>query len=343
MTRLLITGASGYLGGTLLNDLINIPNVEIYALVRTESQASAVRSLGVRPVEFDLMNQTVIQKAVEELELTIVLHLADAFSFVPPEAFIRGLATVKQKTGENVHFVHTSGAKIFSSHTGINQRLNDTDDVYATQKTTKSPIPLMQTPVDTVTSILELGDELGVRTYIYVPPMVYGPGEGFGNKISIQFVGIVRVGLALRRVYQVANDTDEWPLCHIKDVTTLYMALASAILEGKDVPHGKQGGYYFAVNNEFSWKKLYESIAASLAKRGLVDDTAVIKPSAEDYDRIAQVQGGPREVVDISIAGRCALTGDNGKRLGWVPKYDVDHLYSVIDEEVEFILRHLKK
>ncbi|KAK0474214.1 NAD-P-binding protein [Armillaria novae-zelandiae] len=343
MTRLLITGASGYLGGSLLNDLIKIPNVEIYALVRTESQASTVKRLDVRPVEFDLMNQAAIQKAVEELELTVVLHLANAFSFVPPEAFIRGLAVVKQKTGKDVHFVHTSGAKVFSSHTGIKQRLNDTDDVYAIQKTTKSPIPLIQTPVDTVTSILELGDELGVRTYIYVPPMVYGPGEGFGNKTSIQFVGIVQIGLALRRIYQVAGDSDEWPLCHLKDTTSLYMTLVNSILDGKDVPHGKKGGYYFGVNGEFSWKMLYEGIAASLAKRGLVDDAAVAKPSAENYDKVAQVLGGPKEMVDISVAGRCALTGDQGKRLGWVPKYDVEHLYSVIDEEVQFIVEHLKR
>ncbi len=59
-----------------------------------------------------------------------------------------------------------------------------------------------------MTSILELGDVLGVRTYVYVPPMVYGPGEGFGNKISIQFVGIVQIGLTLKRIYQVAGDTD---------------------------------------------------------------------------------------------------------------------------------------
>ncbi|KAG7441137.1 NAD-P-binding protein [Guyanagaster necrorhizus] len=343
MTRLLITGASGYLGGTLLNDLVTIPNLEIYALVRTESQASTVRNLGVRPVEFDLMDQAVIQKVVEEFELTVILHLADAFSFVPPEAFIRGLAVVKRRTGKDVHFIHTSGAKIFSSHTGINQRLNDTKDVYSIQKATKAPIPFMQKPVDTVTSVLELGDELGVRTYVYVPPMVHGLGEGFGNKISIQFVRIVEIGLALKRIYQVAGDTDEWPMCHLKDITTLYMSLVNGILEGKDVPHGKKGGYYFAVNGEFSWKKLYEGIASSMSRRGLVDDVAVIQPSAQDYDKMAQVLGGPKAIVDISVAGRCALTGDNGRRLGWVPKYGVDHLYSVIDEEVEFIIKHLKK
>ncbi len=82
------------------------------------------------------------------------------------------------------------------------------------------------------------------------------------------------------------------------------MALVNSILEGKDVPYGKKGGHYFGVNGEFSWKRLYEGIAVSLAKRGLVDDAAVAKPSAEDYDKMAQVLSGPKEIVDISVAGR---------------------------------------
>lgn len=35
--------------------------------------------------------------------------------------------------------------------------------------------------------------------------MVYGPRAGFGNKISKQYVDIVRVSLVLRAVYQVAD------------------------------------------------------------------------------------------------------------------------------------------
>jgi hypothetical protein len=41
--------------------------------------------------------------------------------------------------------------------------------------------------------------------------MVYGEGQGFGNRTSIQDVTIVQAAKALRRVYKVDNDD---PVCH---------------------------------------------------------------------------------------------------------------------------------
>ena len=50
--NLLLTGASGYIGGTLLNTLLaDFPTtLRIYALVRTDAQAAAVVGLGCVPV-----------------------------------------------------------------------------------------------------------------------------------------------------------------------------------------------------------------------------------------------------------------------------------------------------
>jgi len=41
-----------------------------------------------------------------------------------------------------------------------------------------------------------------------------------------------------------------------------------------------------------------------------------------------------------SIVTSCALRGDNSRKLGWEPQYDVKHLMSHVDEEVDFILKH---
>ncbi|KIY43095.1 NAD(P)-binding protein [Fistulina hepatica ATCC 64428] len=344
MHKLLLTGASGYIGGTILNELILVEDVELFALVRTKKQAEQVIAVGyaagksIRPVEFDLMNPAAVQTAVMDIGATIVIHTANAFSFVPAQAFIRGLAEVKRRSGTEVHFVHTSGAKVFSSHAGINMRLEDTQDVYHAQKVHKSPHPALQEAIDTCTLTHELGEELGVRTYILVPPMVYGPGEGFGNKLSIQFVAIVRIGLALKRVYQVADDTFNWPLCHLRDCVSLYMVLLKSIVDGS-ASYGKQGGYYFAENGLFNWKILYTSIAQSLTKLGKLDDASLVNPvSSADLDLMADVLRCPKEFVDVSVAGSCDLSGENGRRLGWKPVFDVDHLMSVVDEEVKFIL-----
>ncbi|KAF8919586.1 hypothetical protein CPB85DRAFT_1429680 [Mucidula mucida] len=343
MTRLLLTGASGYLGAELLPHILGLPDLEVYALVRSDAQAEALSGMGIIPVRFDLTDQAAIINSVEENTITVVFHLADAFNFAPAEAFINGLASVKAKTSQPVHFLHTSGAKIFSSHAGIHRRLCDDEDIYTVQKTTEPAYAFMKTPVETCTSIHELGDSLGVNTYIFVPPMVYGPRSGFGNKISIQYVDIIRIALQLRTVYQVADPFFEWPSCHVQDVASLYALIAKAIHEKKTIPHGRKDGYFFAVNGEYKWKDLYQGIANSLASRSLIDSNALSTPTDDDLERMAEVLGkGPKPLVDISVGGSCALTASNGAALGWTPQYGVDHLLSTIDAEVQFILDNLK-
>lgn len=63
-------------------------------------------------------------------------------------------------------------------------------------------MPLTQA-VNTNCIVTEEADQHGVRSYIFAPCIVYGRGEGFGNKISIQTVAIVKAALAMRRVYKV--------------------------------------------------------------------------------------------------------------------------------------------
>jgi Na+-transporting NADH:ubiquinone oxidoreductase subunit NqrE len=55
--------------------------------------------------------------------------------------------------------------------------------------------------------IIETAEQYGVRSYIFIPCIVYGPGEGFGNKISIQTVAVVKAAKALGRVYDVNDES----------------------------------------------------------------------------------------------------------------------------------------
>jgi Na+-transporting NADH:ubiquinone oxidoreductase subunit NqrE len=54
--------------------------------------------------------------------------------------------------------------------------------------------------------VIEAGEKHGVSTYIYIPCIVYGQGSGFGNRISIQTVAVVRAAKAQRKVYKVDNE-----------------------------------------------------------------------------------------------------------------------------------------
>lgn len=65
----------------------------------------------------------------------------------------------------------------------------------------------MQEATDTNSTVIEEAEKYGVRSYIFAPCIVYGKGEGFSNRISIQTVAVVKAAKAMRRVYKVDQGT----------------------------------------------------------------------------------------------------------------------------------------
>ena len=146
---ILLTGTSGYLGGTFLTHLHRIslpPHATLYALVRSESQASAVTSYGATPLFLDLADSAAVLKTVTKLQISIVYFLVDALNSTLQGPLITALGQVKKQTGRNVHFVHTSGAKMFSAHAGmpVGREVRDTEEeLFEMQKSVKAPYEIM--------------------------------------------------------------------------------------------------------------------------------------------------------------------------------------------------------
>ncbi|KAJ7826053.1 hypothetical protein B0H14DRAFT_1277479 [Mycena olivaceomarginata] len=261
--NILITGASGYLGGTLLARLATVKERfpaygNLYALVRTEAQAESVKQYGAKPLTFDTRNGAEVRDNVVNLDIAVVYFLIDASNSEAQVNFIEALGEVGRRSGRAVHLLHTTGAKVFSSHTGAptDRPLLDNDpELYKIQKSQRSPYTRMQEAINANNTVVEEAEKHGVRSYIFAPCIVYGEGEGFGNKISIQTVAIVKAARALQRVYKVDQGEPSWPVCHILDNTTLYLQLLRRILAGDDVPHGKNG-YYLASSGSIVWDEL---------------------------------------------------------------------------------------
>ncbi|KAI1761319.1 hypothetical protein GGR53DRAFT_506140 [Hypoxylon sp. FL1150] len=349
---ILITGGSGYLGGTLLARMGTAglpPYDKLYALVRTDEQATAVRQYGAEPLTINIQDEAAVRDAVLHHGISVVFYLVDPFFSTAQVHFIKALAEVKQTTGRDVHFLHTSGAKIFSSHAGapIDRPLLDNDpQLYDIQKSQKAAIGFMQTPVETNNIVIEESKRHGVRSYIFVPCIVYGKGEGFGNPISIQTVAIVRAAKTMKRVYNVNVGVPTWPVCHIIDNTTLYIELLRKILSGDNPGYGKNG-YYLASSGSVSWNDLYAAMATALAKRNVIEDDSVVAASDENIEEMAKAlkcpqQFLPKEWVKMSIGGKCTFTAQRGYELGWKPQYAPNHIIEDADAEVELILQHLK-
>lgn len=310
--RVLITGASGYLGGTLLARLpqANLPAYDkIFALVRTDTQADSVkRYASVVPLIFDVRDEKATREAIVGNNITIVFFLIDASSAKSQGYVIKSLAEVKKNTGMDVHLLHTSGAKIFSSHTGAptdRPLFDDEAEMYNIQKVQRAPVTPAQPAVDANNEVIEQAEKLGVNGYVFVPCIVYGTGEGFGNTISIQTVAVIRAARAAGRVYDINAGRPTWPVCHVIDNTNLYIEILRAILIGgssKPPPNGKQG-YYLAASGSVAWADLYAAVARALAQRGVIEDDTVKAATDDAIGKMAAGLGCPKGLVPLQLGG----------------------------------------
>ncbi|KAJ3711978.1 hypothetical protein C8R42DRAFT_728293 [Lentinula raphanica] len=346
-TSVLLTGASGYIGGSLLVYLLHkfdlkSQNIKLFTLVRKPEQVQEVVELGenVVPLLGDVQDAEEMKRLVVENSVSVVIETVDARHFPVAKHFIEALCTVKERLGVPVHFVHTSGAKMFSSHVGVDQTsfLNDDGDVYNTVAGLDTRHPVMKQFVSLNNQIIDFAESKGVRAYIVAPPMVYGTGTGFGNKISIQIVALVRVARALGQLYQVDQTDTLWALMHIDDQVKLYATLLSNLIR-LQAPYGRDG-FYFSENGTFSWRSLSLAIVNALRKRNSLETIQEL-PVATDDDLIAmgKVLGCDAGMVPVSLAGSCLIHGNNARKLGWVPQHDVQHLMSQVDSEIEFIVK----
>ncbi|KAF2850138.1 NAD(P)-binding protein [Plenodomus tracheiphilus IPT5] len=321
---ILLTGASGYLGGSLLAQLSRTklpPHQKLYAFVRSQEQADAVKEYGAEPLILDLKDEDCVVKTIVDAKISIIYFLIDAVSSDLQIPMIKALGQVKKQIGQNVHFLHTSGAKMFSVHAGFptDRPILDTDsELYEHQKTLKAPHEIMAHAMTTNNTIIETAESHGVRSYIFIPCIVFGA------------------------VYDINTEGASWPVCHVSDTTSLYDKLLQSILSGDDIGYGKEG-YYLASSGIVKWVDIYTAIAKALAKRKVIDSAEVKKADDAALKKMAKALGCPEAMVAVQLGGRCSLTADRASKIGWKSRYAPEHVLETADAEVELILKHLKE
>ncbi|KAK0119249.1 hypothetical protein ONS95_008100 [Cadophora gregata] len=252
-TRILVLGATGYIGGSILTELIDKNAEDRYvlsALVRKPYQASILADAGVNPLIFkDLDDFDVIREAAKDHD--IVIAAASARHLDCAKACITGLGDqARSNSGKETHYIHISGTSNLGDWPVTGDRIDTKvysdvdDDIFEIEKN----FPDSHSPVrDVDLAVVDLGEKEGVKTYVVAAPLIFGRGTGSFTLGVGQVHQMTQLSLNKKQSVMLGDGSGIWSRVHILDLTDLFTLLIRAILDGKALPTGKTG-YYFVEN-----------------------------------------------------------------------------------------------
>jgi nucleoside-diphosphate-sugar epimerase len=252
--KIFITGASGYIGGSLADALLKQGHA-VSGLARSAETAAALRKLGVMPVAGGLDDAAVLADAARAADVTI--NTANAAHRGAAEAMVKALA------GTGKTFIHTSGSSIVGTRAGgeLVEAVFDEDTPFA-----PTPQRAERVAIDTMVRAAA-----GVRSIVIAPSLIYGRGRGL-NPHSIQVPWLIQLAKKAGVAKHIGPGENRWSNVHIDDVVSLYL---------KAIGQAPAGAFYFAENGENSMREVCEAVSRMLGFGGRTQAMTVEAAAAE--------------------------------------------------------------
>lgn len=245
MRRVVVTGISGYVGGTVAVRLRE-RGYEVRGLVRREEAAVALERLGFGVMRATLQDADALRAAADWGEA--IVHTADS----DDPAVAARLVAALRGTGKTL--VYTSGSAIVANRA----RPETAAFVYAEDFPLETTDSISFGGRIAVNRSVQRAALHGVRSIVIVPGMVYGAGALLSRE-SKQIPLLVRTARRLGHAVQVEDGRRRWSTVHVDDLAELYLLA----LEG-----ARSGELFFAENGTVSFHELAAAIQRCLGFAG---------------------------------------------------------------------------
>lgn len=284
--RILVTGATGYVGGSLVEQLRDDGHA-VTGLARSDERADFLRGRGIGALVGSLADQDLLAVATGEVDVVVNAAEADDADLV------RNLVAPLEGTGKLL--IHTSGSSIV---------VDDAGGAFASDTIFADDMPFTAMPhrvarIETDQMVRAAGITGGLRSAVICPSTIYGEGRGW-KRDSHQIPLLVRKSIDRGAGVHVGAGEPIWSNVFLGDVLDLYALV---------IEKAPSASFFFAENGEASWAQVAEAISAALGFGG----RTVTWPLDE---AVAEIGG----VAQVALATNCRVRSTNARRLlGWSP------------------------
>jgi nucleoside-diphosphate-sugar epimerase len=237
--RVLVVGASGFLGGAVALRLVREGHT-VHALVRDPARSGPLEQAGLEVRAGSLDDAPSLVRAIAEVDAAI--NAADSDHPAGVQAILAAVA------GTGKTFIHTSGISVCADLAA-----GAAGGAVLDETTPFEPIP--ERAARRAIDLAVMGAAArGSRTMAICCPLVYGEPVWPGRE-SVQVPHLVRDARAHGVARYVGAGLARWSHAHVGDVAAAY---AAALADGR------AGALYYPENGEIAWGDLAASIGGAL-------------------------------------------------------------------------------
>ncbi|KAJ7775103.1 nucleoside-diphosphate-sugar epimerase [Mycena metata] len=315
--RILITGTTGYIGGSVLAAITKAhPEYDVTAILRKVSQNYVDAYPRVKTIVGDYDSADILADAASKSD--IVIHAGDSDHKGAMQALLTGLGRRTSPT----FLIHLSGTACladFQSFGVLSPRIwSDVDDV---EEFAKLPEDRIHRPVDKLVFEAAAAHGAHIHTAIVCPPHVYGRGHGPGITQSYMVPFFYDAIIAHKSAFYIGKGENARSLVHIEDIMSLYVSLVEEAVKSLDTGTLRdecwgQNGLYFTSGSELVWKDIAAATGKSMASLGLIDSAELTEATVEEF---RSMFGGSGLALHM-FGGNSRSRADRARSfLGWKP------------------------
>ena len=282
--KVFVTGAGGFIGGTIAAHLVRAGHA-VRGLVRRPKQFADLVTLGITPVQGDLDDRETLMAQARAADAVINAASSDHRGAV--EALVDALE------GSGKTLLHTSGSSIVGDASGgeATGRIYHEDTL---------PEPTADKAARVAIDNLVLASAArGVKSAVLCNTLIYGEGAVPGAA-SVQLPRLIRQAQKSGVMRHVGRGLNIWSNVHVDDVAELYR------LALENTPTGT---FYFVESGEANFRDMATALADVM---GL--------GAPQDWPLEAAIEEWGYEMASYGLGSNSRVRGERARTLlGWQP------------------------